>query len=121
MSRERYNQKPYYNTPTVLFTDAEEAWFWFCRCQQLRDAGARLDDGPGDTARPCEPDDIYRAVKGLARKRRIGGEHLKVLSVFGLKDAPPDRRCREESRAARLWDESIDRLTTALRRKAIVA
>ncbi|MBT3360626.1 MAG: hypothetical protein HN403_13460 [Rhodospirillales bacterium] len=121
MPRERINPKPLYETPTLQFADAEEAWFWFCRCQQLRDAGARLDNGPGDTARPCEPDDIYRTVKGLAKMRRIGGEHLRVLSRFGLRDAPPDRRCREESRAARLWDESIDRLTTALRRKAIVA
>ncbi|MBC8158536.1 MAG: hypothetical protein H8E94_04305 [Alphaproteobacteria bacterium] len=121
MPREKIAPKPLYNIPIVQFSDAEEAWFWFCRCQQLRDAGARLDDGPGNTARPCEPDDIYRAVKGLAKMRRIGREHLKVLNRFGLKESPPDHRCREETRAASLWDEAIDRLTTALRRKSIVA
>jgi len=120
MPRGRIAAKPHYETPTLPFSTAEEAWFWFCRCQQLRDSGARLDDGPGDTVRPCEPDDIYRAVKGLERMHRIGIEHLKVLSLYGMRESPPDRRCREESRAARLWDESIDRLTTALRRKAIV-
>ncbi|MBL6946257.1 MAG: hypothetical protein ISR47_06450 [Rhodospirillales bacterium] len=120
MPRERISPKPIYETPTVQFSDAEEAWFWFCRCQQLRAMGVRLDGGPGNTARPCEPDDIYRAVKSLAKGRRIGPEHLKVLSRFGLKDIPPDARCREESHAALLWDESLDRLTTALRRKAII-
>jgi hypothetical protein len=105
----------------VPFADAAEAWFWFVRCHRVRRAGARLADGPVQTIRPCDPDDIYRAVSGLARIGRIGHEHLHVLAHFGLREAPPDPRCPGERRAARLWDESLDRLTTVLRQKAIVS
>ena len=121
MSRERFIPKPSYDTPIVPFETAEDAWFWFIRCQRLRRAGARLSDGPGDTARPCDPDDIYRAVRELAVRRCLRPEHLDVLARFGVRESPPDTRCREESRAARLWAESLDSLASVLKSKAIVA
>lgn len=121
MPRFRYVPKTVPEVPCAPFADAAEAWFWFVRCHRLRRDGARLSDGPGDTTRPCDPDDIYRAVAGLVRRGRIGRRHLGVLSRFGLRESPPDPRCGDEVQAARLWTESLDRLTTVLRRKAIVA
>lgn len=120
MPREKYVPKPIYDVPVQPFTTAQEAWFWFIRCHRLRRLGARFADGPGQVARPCDPDDIYRAVKGLARRRRIGPEHVDVLLRFGIRESPPDSRCADERRPALLWAESLDRLTTVLRSKGIL-
>ena len=120
MPREKYVPKPIYAVPVEPFKNAQEAWFWFVRCQRLRRLGARLGDGPGQVARPCDPDDIYRAVRGLADRQRIGPEHLDVLLRFGIRESPPDSRCSDEQRPARLWAESLDRLTTVLRHKGIL-
>jgi hypothetical protein len=101
------------------FPSAEEAWFWFVRCQVVRRDGARFA-ASGSLHRPCDPDDVYVAIAALRRRRLLNGRHLETLGHFGLKGKPPDPRCREEETAARLWDEALDRLTTALRDKGIV-
>lgn len=106
-------------SPASPFASAEEAWFWFIRCQEVRREGVRLESSGGRT-RPCDPDDIYRAVVALARGRTLNSHHLATLAQFGLRNTPPDPRRREEEAAARLWDEALDRLTTVLRRKGIV-
>jgi hypothetical protein len=111
-------------TPTIgerPFSHAEEAWFWFVHCQRLRREGAKAGDGARAFARPCDPDDIYRALMRLYARRRVTNAHLRVLAVFGMRGSPPDSRCGEERGAARLWAEAIDRLTTPLREKGIVA
>ena len=59
---------------TTAFESAEEAWFWFVRCQQVRREGAHLGDGVGQITRPCDPDDIYRAVMSLARRGVAGSD-----------------------------------------------
>ncbi len=120
MREPRYTPRPSYELACVPFISAEEAWFWFIRCLRARRDGARFLDGPDGAVRPCEPDDLYRAVMWLFRRRRIGEEHLKVLEYFGLREAPPDPRCREEEISARLWDMALDRLTTVLKGKGIV-
>ena len=102
------------------FRNAEEAWFWFSRCQKVRAEGARLGSAPGATARPCDPDDIYRAVAGLFRRGRLCSDHLLILATYGLLDRPPDPRCAQETAAARFWEEALDHLTTALKSKGIV-
>lgn len=104
----------------AAFTDAEQAWFWFIRCQQVRRDGARLK-GSGLADRPCDPDDIYCAVIRLARNGILKPSHLRVLGQYGLRGCPPDPRCQNEQPDARLWDQALDRLTTPLRRKGIVA
>ena len=43
MRRQRIGPKTYPNKPAIAFDTAEEAWFWFVRCQQVRRDGARLD------------------------------------------------------------------------------
>jgi len=120
MPRFRFVPRTSGEVPTAPFVDAGQAWFWFIRCQRARDDGVRFENAPGMMARPCDPDDIYRAAVGLKRRGRIGGEHLSVLATFGLCGRPPDRRCPDEERPARLWEEALDSLTTVLKAKGIV-
>ena len=49
MPRPRRTPRSFYATPTVPFLNAEEAWFWFIRCQKAR-AGARFEATPGANA-----------------------------------------------------------------------
>ncbi len=121
LSRARHVPKTVAAIPGTAFTTAEEAWFWFVRCHQVRREGAQLAAGNGRFARPCDPDDVYRAVIGLARRGILAGTHLKALAKFGLAGRPPDARCHDETSDARLWDEALDRLSTILRGKGIVA
>lgn len=109
------------DVPGTAFSSAEEAWFWFIRCHQVRREGAQFCDGSRQFARPCDADDIYRAVMALVRRGILAGKHLAVLGRFGLAGRPPDVRSAEEKTAALLWDEALDRLTTILRGKGIVA
>ncbi|MFZ1413939.1 MAG: hypothetical protein WAS73_05085 [Defluviicoccus sp.] len=44
-----------------------------------------------------------------------------MLGHFGVLGRPPDPRCQEDAAAARLWEQAIDRLTTILQKKGIVA
>ena len=120
MQHKRHILKPRPDYPVTPFDTAQEAWFWFVRCQKMRDAGARFQEGMTQAARPCEPDDLDRAVVTLARDGRIGKAHLSVLRRFGVAERPPDPRCREEEYAARLWDDALDGLTTVLRHKGII-
>lgn len=120
MSCRRYARRSTNESKTIPFSNSEEAWFWFVRCQRVRHEGARMDRMSA-IARPCDPDDIYRAVKGLAKARRIGRRHLEALVEYGRREVSPDPRSVEEQVAARLWAEALDRLTTVLRRKGIVA
>lgn len=106
-------------SPTAAFGSAEEAWFWFVRCQQVRRDGARFGDS-GNLRRPCDPDDVYVAAVTLHRRGLLSSGHMTVLGTFGLRGRPPDARCCDETHAARLWDEAIDRLNTILRKKGIV-
>ena len=120
MSPRRLSRKTTYDIISEPFNNAEEAWLWFNRCEKVRREGARLESH-ALVARPCESDDIYRAVLGLARARRIGRWHLRVLAEYGRRELAPDPRLPEENVAARLWDEALDRLSTVLKRKGIVA
>ena len=120
MSRHRFIPRPFYDTPTAPFVNAEEAWFWFIRCQKARADGARFEANMGSKVRPCDPDDLYRAVKHLERQRRINAEHLRTLDTFGLCERPPDPRRQDEELPARLWDEALDKLSTVLKTKGII-
>lgn len=107
--------------PAEPFATGEEAWFWYVRCQKARLEGARFVAGLAEVERPCEPDDVYRAVTDLRRRRLLGAWHLSVLGLFGWREAPPDARCGDERKAARLWEEALARLESVLRPKGIVA
>lgn len=120
MPRTRVIANPLPEKDVVAFHSAEEAWFWFIRSERARIEGATLNSEYSTTTRPCEPDDIYRAVIRLHQKRVIGQHHLKTLARFGWRECPPDARVRQEQRDVQLWDDALDRLTTELKAKGIV-
>lgn len=106
--------------PTEPFATADHAWLWFCQCQIARREGASFTS-TGGFARPCDPDDIHRAVTALHRRGQLARAHLRVLGRYGLRLVPPDGRTQEEARDAILWRQALDRLADALRHKGIVA
>lgn len=120
MSRLRYSVRPRPEKRSIPFDDAAQAWFWFMRCTRARVDGARFDETATDRSRPCDPDDLYRIVMELRRRRLLSDAHLKVLADYGWREVPPDPRVREEERAVRLWDEAMDHLTTPLTGRGIV-
>ena len=120
MPRQRYLPIRQPHKPTIPFIDAEEAWFWFMRAQLAREEGLRFKGDGAETMRPCDADDIYRAVIGLARRHVIGGHHLRVLASYGVLGWPPDPRLAEQQYEYRLWDEAMDRLTSILKTKEII-
>jgi len=121
MSKPRHTRKPIPLKNVIPFLDAEEAWFWYVRCERVRREGARLDADATLNTRPCDPDDIYRIVMGLLRRRMIGNEHLKILAEYGWRECSPDARVREQERPLMLWEDALDRLTTVLKAKGIVS
>lgn len=120
MNKQRFIRKPMPLKRMVPFVDAEEAWFWYVRAERARREGAHLIDIYSAETRPCDPDDMYRFVMSLHRRRLIRDEHLRILAQFGWRECPPDPRVREEERAVCLWDEALDRLTTLLKSRGIV-
>lgn len=121
MRRDRFMPRPLSHRPAAPFASAEAAWMWFWQCQSQREAGARFVADVGETARPCDPDDIYRIAARLYRRRDLGRRHLEVLACFGRRLTPPDGRLAEEAGAARDWRDGLNRLEPALAAKGIVA
>ncbi len=105
---------------SLRFGSAEEAWFWYVRCQKARDAGARFVKSGHAIVRPCDPDDIYRVVRRLAERRILTRAHLRVLSAYGAEERSPDPRCREEERPFRVWQDALTRLGPDLKAKDII-
>lgn len=121
MTARRYIHKKYSSPASVVpFDTAEQAWFWFARCQKLRNEGIRSGDRLQPVSRPCEPDDLYRTAIALYRQRRLNDQHIKVMSHYGFRECPPDPRQRSEEQAARLWADAMDRLHSPLLGKGIV-
>ena len=120
--RTRYVPRLEEQTPTTTpFASAEEAWFWFVRCQCIRrEGGTFRRASPASLERPCDPDDIYRAAIRLVNGNILHRQHLRVLGTFGLLGRPPDPRQDDESSAARLWQEALESLADILRSKRIV-
>ena len=106
--------------PEIPFASTIDAWFWYIRSERLRRDGAKLGGAMAAEQRPCEPDDINRAVISLYRKKIIGQEHLKVLATYGWNDSSPDPRLSNEAHAAFLWDDAFRHLDVELKAKGIV-
>ncbi|MFO1145629.1 MAG: hypothetical protein U1E33_03300 [Rhodospirillales bacterium] len=120
MSMLRFAPRSRSEVPINSFSSAEEAWFWFVRCQAGAPRRRSAERRCRRLSRPCDPDDIYCAIIGLQRRGVISGAHLAVLGHFGLLGRAPDARCAEEAVAAQRWAEALDRLATVLRAKGIV-
>lgn len=121
MRRRKFSHNPRTERPPTAFATPAEAWFWGMQCFAARAEGARFRAGQSEPARPCEPDDLLVSVERLMRAGRLRAGHVRTLFAFGRRLAPPDPRRRDEARAAQLWDEALDRLTTPWRTKGIVA
>ena len=120
MTQQRLFPKPLGRGEMTLFASAEQAWFWFVRCQAARIEGARVVADAGEVTRPCDPDDIYNAVTRLWRGGVIGQAHLQVLEYYGVVERLPDHRVEAESRKAGLWQEAMQALRDVLVRRGIV-
>ena len=120
-SRKPTDTKASINENTVLFTDAEEAWFWFMSAQAARNDGARFVAGQSLYPRPCEPIDILKVLDRLHRQRRLERDHLMVLRHYGHRSLPPDPTRSKEIRAYHLWNEALDRIGAVLEKKGIIA
>ena len=121
MSVMKFIPRPLSDRDSRPFDNAEDAWLWFSRCQLARIEGVRYSADAGDVARPCDPDDIYRAVACLVRRNMLAQAHVLVLGRFGSRLSPPDPWAGDTPGEASLWGEAMDRLTTILRTKGIVA
>ncbi|CAA7617614.1 hypothetical protein [Magnetospirillum sp. UT-4] len=121
MGRARYIPRQTAEVMPDPFASAEEAWLWYSRCQVARLEGVRCAGGLGLAERPCDPDDIVRAVMGLVRRGILAVAHLSVLGRFGARLAVPDPAAGDSQIDSRLWTEALDRLETVLRGKGIVA
>ncbi len=104
---------------TVPFETPEDAWFWFCLCEQLGQTRAR--GGESRIARPCESSDIIIAVKRLMNQGLLKAEHIRILEHYGFDQAPPHPNFGATARVCRLWREAMSFLEMILRRKGIVA
>lgn len=119
--KHRHTPRPLAAQAGIPFASAAEAWFWCAQCLAAREDGARVAAGLGLVPRPCDPEDVLMAAERLVRAGRLRRGHLRVLAVAGRALTPPDPRDRASETAARLWDEALDRLTTVLTARGIVA
>ncbi len=103
------------------FRTADEAWFWTMSALTARRDGARIVAGAGTTQRPCEPDDVVKALDRLYRQRRIDLQHARIMRIWGERGCAPNPNAPSERGDARLWREAMGRLEWPLRVKGIVA
>ena len=104
--------------PIRFFESAEEVWFWFCFCESMPKSKT---DGVNYMMRPCETSDIAIIVKRLILKKELSQEHLKILSLYGLKQISPSEKYGEPIRHCILWKEAIERLSRVFLLKGIIA
>jgi len=107
------------DTNITPFTSAEEAWFWYCLCQQLDPQQKK--GGQSHIIRPCESSDIFLAIKKLARAGLLQPQHIKVLTKYGSQQTPPHPHFGDNLNICSLWQEALRFLDSLLRRKGIVA
>lgn len=111
-------RRPLERVRTEPFRDAEQAWFW-----TMGALAARRDGGGGNgprVARPCDPDDVVKCLDQLYRRRRIDLVHVRILRIWGERQAAPNPAYPREACDARLWREAMERLDWPLRVKGIV-
>ena len=105
--------------PTTPFSSTEEAWFWYCLCEELKNKRSTNTDH--HIIRPCESSDIFLAVKRLIRAGILQPKHIKVLSKYGFEQVPPHPHFGDSLKICDIWTEAIRFLDNLLRRKGIVA
>ena len=106
---------------TVPFADAAQAWFWTVAALAAR-RGAGVGRGAGQGGRiprPCDPDDVIRALDLLYRRGGIGPAHARVLRRWGERFAVPTFGGTTTDDAT-LWSEAMAQLDGVLRPKGIL-
>ena len=106
------------NQQTTPFTSTEEAWFWYCLCEQLEHS--KIKTNSHHLIRPCESSDIFLAVKKLMHAGILRPKHIKVLSKYGFEQIPPHPHFGDSLNICNIWQEAIRFLDSLLRRKGIV-
>ena len=104
---------------TEPFDSAEEAWFWYCRCEQME--GSRPSHSKLTKMRPCETSDIFIVLKRLFREGILKPSHLKVLSKYGYAQVPPHPHFGDSLKICSLWQEALNFLGLSLKKKGIIA
>ncbi len=116
----------------IAFATADQAWFWTLRALAARH-GASQPTGTARASwtaasrprvkirRPCDPDDIIRALDLLLRRGEITLDHARTLRRWGERGIAPARVLAPDEEDVKLWNEAIERLDVLLRAKSIVA
>ncbi len=105
---------------TIPFADAAEAWFWTLNALAARHGGSNSGGGGRGLPRPCDPDDVIRALDLLHRRGGIGLDHARVLRHWGERGVVPNPASPRQRAEAALWAEAMERLEGLLRAKGIV-
>jgi hypothetical protein len=113
-----YNLSDENDSADILFGNAEEAWFWYCKYENK--SGYKRNNSNSSVARPCVLSDIYLSVARLYFSKKIKARHMRVLVKYGHLFAPPDARVVGEEKDAALWDEAMGMLEALLLSKKIV-
>ena len=103
--------------PIQYFENAEEVWFWFCLCETTPKGHS---GSMKRTMRPCETSDVAIIIKRLVLDKTLTQEHLKVLSMYGLKQFSPSEKCGDPLRHCFLWKQAFERLSNVFKIKGIV-
>lgn len=109
---------------TVPFEDAAQAWFWTVASLAARHGaglgrGSQAGQGGVRIARPCDPDDVIRALDLLYRRGGIGPTHARVLRRWGERFTIP-APSGTSAEDALLWSEAMAQLDGVLRPKGIL-
>jgi len=106
--------------PTIKFSTAEEAWFWFMRSEKARAERAKCEKWDNISEKPCLPDDVYRCVAQLYRQDILFYLHLEVMGEYGYLDRYPDTEDDLEAVDWIIWVDAFDTLEPYLIAKGIV-
>ncbi len=109
-----------HTAPGEPFASVEAAWFWTMAALSARAAGTGRG-GRSGTTRPCDPDDVLRALDQLYRLRRIDLLHARILRIWGERGMAPNPSSPREASDARIWREAMDRLDAKLRTRGLLA
>ena len=106
------------NRPIRFFENAQEVWFWFCFCESIPKG---YNENTNYAVRPCETSDIAIIIKRLIIEKKLSQEHLKVLSLYGLKQIEPSEKYGEPAHHCFLWKQALERLSKVFLSKGIIA
>ena len=103
--------------PVDLFENAEDVWFWFCFCESMPKSSCK---GDGLMVRPCETSDIAIIVKRLVQNKKLTQAHLKILSIYGLKQMIPYEKCGDPVSHCFLWKQAISVMSKVFEEKGLI-